>query len=51
MSEEFKERNKTSMLEASYQRLLEEGKTSEKTKFQEKLDAVKEMPEATRKLV
>lgn len=48
-SEEFKERSKTSLLEHAYQRVLEESKKTDKSKFQEKLNAVKEMPEATRK--
>lgn len=48
-SEEFKERSKTSLLEHAYQRVLEESKKTDKSKFQEKLNDVKEMPEATRK--
>lgn len=53
MAEEFKERSKTSLLEHAYQRVLEDSKQSEKSKFQEKLDAipVHAMPEPTRKQV
>ena len=53
MAEEFKERSKTSLLEHAYQRVLEENKQSEKSKFQEKLDAipVSFMTEATRKQI
>lgn len=50
-AEEFKERSKTSLLEHAYQRVLEDNKKSEKTKFQEKLDEVKNMPESTRKVL
>ena len=50
-AEEFKERSKTSLLEHAYQRVLEETKQSEKAKYQEKLNAVKLMPESTRKMV
>lgn len=50
-AEEFKERSKTSLLEHAYQRVLEDNKKSEKTKFQEKLDAVVNMPDATRKVL
>jgi hypothetical protein len=49
MADEFKERSKTSLLEHAYQRVLEDSKKSEKSKFQEKLDAVKNMDESTRK--
>jgi len=49
MADEFKERSKTSLLEHAYQRVLEDSKKSEKSKFQEKLDAVKNIEEATRK--
>jgi hypothetical protein len=51
MAEEFKERSKTSLLEHAYQRVLEDSKQSEKSKFQEKLDAIPAlaMPEPTRK--
>ena len=49
MADEFKERSKTSLLEHAYQRVLEDTKKSEKLKFQEKLDAVKNMEESTRK--
>jgi hypothetical protein len=40
MAEEFKERSKTSLLEHAYQRVLEDSKKSDKTKYQEKLDEV-----------
>ena len=50
-AEEFKERSKTSLLEHAYQRVLEDNKKSEKTKFQEKLDEVVNMPESTRKVL
>ena len=50
-AEEFKERSKTSLLEHAYQRVLEDNKKSDKTKFQEKLDAVVNMPESTRKVI
>ena len=33
MAEEFKERSKTNLLEHAYQRVLEDNKTSEKSKF------------------
>ena len=33
MAEEFKERSKTTLLEHAYQRVLEDGKQSEKNKF------------------
>jgi ATP-dependent Lon protease len=51
MAEEFKERSKTSLLEHAYQRVLEDSKQSDKSKFQEKLDAIAAgaMPEPTRK--
>jgi len=48
-SEEMKERNKTSLLEHAYQRVLEDTKKNDKTKYQEKLDAVKEMSDSIRK--
>ena len=50
-AEEFKERSKTSLLEHAYQRVLEDNKQSDKAKFQEKLDGVINMPEATRKVL
>lgn len=50
-AEEFKERSKTQLLEHAYQKVLEDNKKSEKTKYQEKLDAVKMMPDATRKVI
>ena len=49
MAEEFKERSKTNLLEQAYQRVLEDNKQSEKSKFQEKLNAIKSMPESVRK--
>ena len=51
MAEEFKERSKTGLLESAYQRVLEDGKVSEKSKMQEKLNAIVNMPEATRKQI
>lgn len=51
MADEFKERSKTSLLEHAFQRVLEDTKKSDKTKFQEKLDAVKGIDEATRKVL
>ena len=51
MSEEFKERSKTNLLEQAYQRVLEDNKQSEKSKFQEKLNAVKNMPDSVRKVL
>ena len=39
------------MLEHAYQRVLEDNKQSDKAKFQEKLDGVINMPEATRKVL
>ena len=48
-ADEFKERSKTNLLEHAYQRVLEDTKQTEKSKMQEKLNAVKNMPEATRK--
>ena len=53
MAEEFKERSKTSLLEHAYQRVLEDNKVSDKTKFQEKLDAIplSALPEGTRKQI
>lgn len=50
-AEEFKERSKTSLLEHAYQKVLEDNKKSEKTKYQEKLDAVKNMPDSVRKVL
>jgi Lon-like ATP-dependent protease len=50
-AEEFKERSKTSLLEHAYQRVLQDNKKNYKEKFQEKLDAVKNMPESVRKVV
>ena len=50
-AEEFKERSKTSLLEHAYQKLLEDNKKSEKTKYQEKLDDVKNMAESVRKVL
>ncbi len=51
MAEEFKERSKMSLLEHAYQRILEDGKQSEKSKFQEKLNAIKDIPDSTRKVL
>lgn len=53
MAEEFKERSKTALLEHAYQRVLEDSKQSEKSKFQEKLNAipVAAMPESVRKQI
>lgn len=50
-AEEFKERSKTQLLEHAYQKVLEDNKKSDKTKYQEKLDAVINMPETTRKVI
>jgi len=50
-AEEFKDRNKTSILEHAYQKVLEDSKQSEKSKYQEKLNNIKHMAEATRKLL
>lgn len=50
-AEEFKERSKTSLLEHAYQKVLEDNKKSEKSKYQEKLDAVKNMPDSVRKVL
>jgi len=49
MAEEFKERSKTSLLEHAYQRVLEDSKKSDKSKYQEKLDEVKNMEDSVRK--
>jgi hypothetical protein len=38
-------------LEHAYQKVLEDNKKSEKTKYQEKLDAVKNMPDSVRKVL
>lgn len=51
MADEFKERSKTNLLEHAYQRVLEDTKKSDKLKYQEKLDEVKDMPDATRKVL
>jgi endopeptidase La len=50
-AEEFKERSKTQLLEHAYQKVLEENKKSDKSKYQEKLDAVKHMPDSVRKVL
>lgn len=50
-AEEFKERSKTQLLEQAYQKVLEDNKKSEKTKYQEKLDAVENMPDSVRKVL
>lgn len=52
-AEEFKERSKANLLEHAYQRVLEDSKQTEKSKFQEKLDALPQwaVPEATRKQI
>lgn len=50
-AEEFKERSKTQLLEHAYQKVLEDNKKSEKTKYQEKLDEVKNMPDSVRKVI
>ena len=49
MADEFKERSKTSLLEHAYQRVLEDTKKSDKTKYQEKLDEIVNMEESVRK--
>ena len=48
-ADEFKERSKTSLLEHAYQRVLEDSKQTDKTKYQEKLNAIVNMTEVTRK--
>lgn len=50
-ADEFKDRSKTTILENAYQKLLEDSKQSEKTKFQEKLTAIKNMPDSVRKQI
>lgn len=50
-AEEFKERSKTQLLEHAYQKVLEDNKKSEKTKYQEKLDSVKNMTDSVRKVI
>jgi len=50
-AEEFKERSKTSLLEAAYQKVLEDSKKSEKTKYQEMLDQTKNMVPSVRKVL
>ena len=50
-AEEFKERSKTNLLEQAYQKVLEDNKQSDKAKYQEKLDAVVNMTESTRKVL
>jgi len=49
MNEELKERQKTNLLEQAYQKVLEDGKQSDKAKYQQKLDAIVNMPENVRK--
>lgn len=50
-AEEFKERSKTALLEHAYQKVLEDNKKNDKQKYQEKLDAVKNMPDSIRKVL
>jgi len=50
-AEEFKERSKQSLLEQAYQRVLEDNKKSDKTKYQEMLDETTAMPESVRKVL
>jgi hypothetical protein len=50
-AEEFKERSKAALLENAYQRVLEENKKSEKSKYQEMLDAVINMDKSVRKVL
>ena len=50
-AEEFKERSKAALLENAYQRVLEENKKSEKSKYQEMLDAVVNMDKSVRKVL
>jgi ATP-dependent Lon protease len=38
-------------LEHAYQKVLEDNKKSEKTKYQEKLDEVRNMPDSVRKVI
>ena len=49
MNEELKERQKTNLLEQAYQKVLEDGKQSDKAKYQEKLDAIVNMSDSIRK--
>ena len=51
MADEFKERSKTNLLEHAYQRVLEDSKKSDKSKFQEKLDTVINMQDSVRKVL
>jgi hypothetical protein len=50
-AEEFKERSKTSLLENAYQKVLEDSKKSDKTKYQEMLDQTKNMVPSVRKVL
>jgi ATP-dependent Lon protease len=50
-AEEFKERSKTSLLEHAYQKVLEDNKKSEKTKYQEMLDSTVNMVPSVRKVL
>jgi len=50
-AEEMKERQKTSLLESAYQKVLEDTRKSDKNKYQEKLDAVKNMDPSIRKIL
>ena len=38
-------------MEHAYQKVLEDNKKSEKTKYQEKLDEVRNMPDSVRKVI
>ena len=51
MSDEARERSKTNLLEQAYQRVLEDAKKSDKSKYQQVLDAVSNMGESTRKVL
>lgn len=50
-ADEMKDRSKNHLLEQAFQKLLEETKQSDKEKYQEKLDAVVNMPESVRKIL
>ena len=50
-SEEFKDRNKKSILEGALQKVLQDNKQTDQEKFQEKLDAIENMPDSVRKVI
>lgn len=51
MHEDLKEKSKQSILEQAFSKMMDEGKKSEKHKFQEKLDAVVNMKDSVRKVI